>query len=283
MLGAWQRGSCWSTTRRWSAAACGGFLVAVLLALLPSLWFGRFDPARAGAAGREDTAPLPPGPDVAPVDAAGFALPRTPSEHGGAFGRLLGGEVRILFSGVSRWWWLGAAGLTLAALLVPKASVTVAVLPALWVWPVLIWSRLGSRQTENGLEGLLGSYPSAHRRLLAEYGSGVVLTALMGAAPLVRIVAAGDSGGLTAWFVGVLFVPSLALFLGVLCRTPRVFQALYLPLWYLVLNGVAGLDFMGAVRERGEPAGPLPLFTAASVLLLTASVLIAAVRRNVKA
>ncbi|MFE6601935.1 hypothetical protein ACFU9O_14010 [Streptomyces albidoflavus] len=282
------------TPFRWDGFTFGGdFLVsrlllvaaAVALALLPALWFGRHDPTRGGPAdGASPAADAPaPVPAYAPAPAAvlALALPRTAAERGGrTFGRLLAGEVRILAGGVSPWWWAVAAALTVAGLTLPLDAVTGLVLPAVWIWPVLVWSRLGSLPVEHGLEGLLGAYPAPRRRLLAAWGSGVVLTAVLGVAPLLRMAFAADLPGLAAWLGGVLFIPSLPLLLGVVCRTHRVFQVVYLPLWYLVVNQVAALDFMGAVREAGVPAGPTPLFPLLALLLLGATFLAAGTRRG---
>ncbi|WP_127450470.1 hypothetical protein [Streptomyces sp. B29(2018)] len=282
------------TPFRWDGFTFGGdFLVsrlllvaaAVALALLPALWFGRHDPTRGGPAdGASPAADAPaPVPAYAPAPAAvlALALPRTAAERGGrTFGRLLAGEVRILAGGVSPWWWAVAAALTVAGLTLPLDALTGLVLPAVWIWPVLVWSRLGSLPVEHGLEGLLGAYPAPRRRLLAAWGSGVVLTAVLGVAPLLRMAFAADLPGLAAWLGGVLFIPSLALLLGVVCRTHRVFQVVYLPLWYLVVNQVAALDFMGAVREAGVPAGPTPLFPLLALLLLGATFLAAGTRRG---
>ncbi|MFI7245915.1 ABC transporter permease [Streptomyces qinglanensis] len=291
------------TPFRWDGFELGGgflasrlliVVIAIALALLPALWFGRFDPSRDR---RGDAAPVPAGdeadagslagadasgpavPVYRPAPTAALLLPKTAIESGGTFGRLLAGEVRILVGGVSPSWWGVAAALTVAGLTVPSGLVTGLILPAVWIWPVLIWSCLGSQQVEHGMEGLLGAYPAVRRRLLAEWGSGVVLTAVLGLAPLIRMALAVDFPGLAAWLAGVLFIPSLAMLLGVVCRTHRVFQAVYLPIWYLVVNKVAALDFMGAVRDAGAPAGPTPLIYAAALLMLGASFLAAEIRR----
>lgn len=271
-------------------------LLAVVLAALSALWFTRFDPARARTAERHSdgtaSAPLAapvPGPvraAAAPVAppagpaSAPQAHHRSRSRFGSHFGRLLLGEARILFADASRWWWLVAAGLVLAGLSVPSDTGVGAVLPAAWVWPVLLWSRLGSRSAENDLEVLLGAYPAARARLLAEWAAGVLLTALIGAGVLVRLVAAGDLAGVAAWSAGALFIPSLALALGILSRTHRLFQALYLPLWYLAVNQIAALDFMGTVRRAGHPAGPSPLLVTAITLALLATALLTTTTRR---
>lgn len=99
------------------------------------------------------------------------------------------------------------------------------------------------------MTALLAAYPAATRRPLAEWVAGVACTALVVAAPAVRMAVAGDWPGVAAWAGGVLFIPSLAFLSGTLARTPRLFQALYVPLWYLVLNGVAA-------QRPGRGGGP---------------------------
>jgi hypothetical protein len=72
--------------------------------------------------------------------------------------------------------------------------------------------------------------------------------------------------GLAAWAGGALFIPALALTLGTLSGAPRVFQAVYIVVWYLMINDVPALDVMGAVREHGRPLGPSPFLVAGLAL-----------------
>ncbi|MFD8477965.1 hypothetical protein [Kitasatospora sp. NPDC059673] len=280
----------------------GGFLAtrpvivlcAAVLAVLPALWFGRFDPARNP--GRTASAPVADEPvahepvadepvaDEPMAAPAPFgALPTAAPVRSGAFGRLLAGQARILVQGVPWTWWAVTGALGAAALAVPLPLATGLLLPVLWLWPVLIWSRLGTQQVEHGLEELLAAHPAPRLRLLAEWASGVALAAVAGLGPLLRMLVAGDSTGAAHWLAGALFVPALALGLGTLARSHRPFQALYLPLWYLLINHVAPIDFMGAVRDAGHPAGPNPLLVAAlAAALLGAAFLTGAARRDVK-
>jgi hypothetical protein len=73
-----------------------------------------------------------------------------------------------------------------------------------------------------------------------------------------------------AWIAGALFIPSLALMLGAASRTHRVFQAIYVLLWYAAVNQVAAADYMGTVLVNGRPAGPSPLLTAGVSLAMLA-------------
>jgi hypothetical protein len=191
-------------------------------------------------------------------------LPPVKARPARAAGRLLAGEVRILVQGTSRWWWLVADALNAASIAVPAdlvepaGAITALLLSAAWIWPVLIWSQLGTKRRENGLETLLGAYPGAYRQLAAEWMAGLMLTAVIGLGPLLRMALASDGPGVAAWVAGALFIPSLALMLGAASRTHRVFQAIYVILWYAVVNQVGAVDYMGTVLVNGHRAGPSP-------------------------
>ncbi|HEY3904144.1 MAG TPA: hypothetical protein VGM14_09605 [Streptosporangiaceae bacterium] len=247
------------------------------LALVPALWFNRFDTARVSRRARPAAQADPDRPVrdqldqlVRPVRALTYR-PLEPASGSPvfAFGRLLAGEIRILVQGISRWWWLVAAALTAASLAVPADLVkpagasTALLLSAAWFWPVLIWSRLGTQRRENGVGTLLASYPSAGPQLVAEWAAGWVLAAATGAGPLIKMIVAANEPGLAAWLAGSLFIPSFALLLGIVSRTDRTFQIGYLILWYAAVNQVAAADYMGTVLVHGRPAGPGPLSVAA--------------------
>lgn len=248
-------------------------LVATVVAALPAIWFTRFDPARRRVSAPESVREAEQGasrsgvsvreaePGATSATLSGYPRIQTMPRRGAAFGRLLAGELRILTQGVSWWWWLGAAALVVAGVAAPVRAAS-PLLIAAWIWPVLIWSRLGTQAREHGVDALLGACPSPMRRTFAQWLAGVALTALSGAGPGLRMALDGDAAG---WLAGAAFIPALALAMGVLSRTHRLFQALYPPLWYAVLNGMAGLDYMGALDGGPPPA----LVAAAAALLLT--------------
>jgi hypothetical protein len=272
-------------------------LIAVGVATLPAIWFARFDPARVRRAAAPDggqtpvTAPaaLPTGDQAVASAPSLIYKPLSPvkARPAGAFGRLLAGEVRILVQGISRWWWLVAAALNATALAVPAdiappaGATTALVLSAAWIWPVLIWSRLGTQRHENSMETLLGSYPRAFRQVAAEWTAGITITALTGIGPLLGMAIAANGPGMAAWAAGALFIPSLALMLGAVSRTHRMFQAVYVVVWYAAVNQVAAADYMGTVLENGRPAGPSPLLTAGVSLAMLAITLIVRTARHV--
>ncbi|GAA2591803.1 hypothetical protein GCM10010399_22900 [Dactylosporangium fulvum] len=220
--------------------------LAVGLALLPALWFHRFD--RPAASGRS----VHSGPEPRSVYRG---LPQTVPSPGATGVRLFQGELRILLQGTPLWWWLGAGLLAVVSLVVPPGLM----LAAVWIWPILLWSRLGTQHTTSGVAAILAACPATRGRLLAEWAAGVALAALTGAGAAVRMAVIGDAAGLLAWAGGALFIPALALTLGTVTGAPRMFQAVYTILWYLMINNLPALDVMGALRDHGEPRGPSPV------------------------
>jgi hypothetical protein len=81
----------------------------------------------------------------------------------------------------------------------------------------------------------------------------------MGSGAALRFVISADPVGLIAFFSAALFIPSLALALGVWSHSSKPFEILYVALWYLgPLNKVPGLDFIGA-NSAGYPRFYIPL------------------------
>jgi hypothetical protein len=73
-----------------------------------------------------------------------------------------------------------------------------------------------------------------------------------------------------------MFVPSLAISLGVWSRSGKLFEVLYTVLWYIgPMNQMPALDFMGACR-RSISAGTFEYVAAVTLILMA----IAAVGRR---
>jgi hypothetical protein len=90
-----------------------------------------------------------------------------------------------------------------------------------------------------------------------------------------RFLLHGDMTALGAWLVGALFIPSFALALGVWSGTSKLFEILYLLIWYIgPMNHVPTMDYLGST-EAGIAQG-MPLV----YLGLTAALAVAAVARR---
>lgn len=263
----------------WTAAVLARRLawlgLPLAIALLAALPFSRFDPAKEGGRGarRGRRRTMPPLPDAAlegeelqgegPVRAAAL----TPAALAG--GRRAGercrpgladwtpgsralnlviAELRLMLRGRGFWWLAAGAGLWFGGLAAPAGDARATLLALAWIWPLALWSALGAREALYGTRPLLLSAPSPPGlQCAAIWAAGAGVTALAGSGVALRMAFAGDARGLLGWLAGCLFIPALALALGTLAGSPRLFEVVYLLLWYAgPMNHVAELDFTGA-------------------------------------
>src|SRR5574341_414522 len=190
------------------------------------------------------------------------------------FAQMLLAELRIVLKGVSRWWYLVACGLIIAQLSAPLEFARQWILPVAWIWPLLLWSTMGTREARYRTDELIFSAPYTLRRQLpAAWLAGVIVAMLAGSGMAIRFLIAGESQSILAWFAGVLFIPSLALTCGVWSGSSKLFEVIYTLLWYIgPMNRVPALDFMGATNEVIAAGAPLVYFLCTITLLVLASV-----------
>jgi len=253
----------------WAAAG-------LALTLLAALWFDRFDVHAASgrgpgrrrplptAAGESSMAAVSPRPNALigarMVTTPGSERSRAAARPGAGRSRLGGlvlAEVRIMLQGVSRWWFVVVLGLIATGLFVPLAGVRQFVAPFALVWPLLLWSPMGTRERVHRTDGLLFSAPRPVARLLvAQWSAGVVIAVMVTSGALIRFALTGHWTNVAALLVAAAFVPSLALGLGTWSGSPKLFEVLYLMLWYMgPMNSIPMLDYVG-VTQPESGAGP---------------------------
>ena len=251
----------------WTAFLIAGRLlwvgVAAGVALLATLFFNRFDSSREKMWGSKGAGVLGSNsvnssrlPGEASILAPWPHLTLSPIETRFNFFTLLLAELRLLLKGQRWWWYVIAGGLIVISLINPANVARERVLMLAWVWPVLIWSALGARETYHGVGPIVfTALRPLQRQLPAAWLAGVLVTALAGAGVAARLLIAGDGMGLLAWCVGVAFIPSLALALGVWSGDHKLFEVVYVTWWYFgPVNGLPALDFMGATGQSAPLA-----------------------------
>ena len=254
-----------------------GSAVLVAGAALP---FGRFDPSPAWwaqmGAGLPSSDEDPSGPAARDTPSASAASPDSsvaePPSRPASLGRLSASlslrPLRLFLAEGRRalwqrsWTWhLGALALIGAGWGWPTHT---GLLVVAWLWPMPLWSDLGVRETVCRVAPLVDTalYPRAQRVAAWAVGSTVALALVAG--PVLW-------GGQWAALVGVFFVPALALAAGRLSHSPRLFEIVYLVLWYIgVANQTAALDFGGVAQA---PTATLLGYSVAAAGLLAAAVL----------
>lgn len=271
----------------WTSA---GIASRVLWIILPALgvmgsavFFHRFDPSRErsrqkkGWRRRRETpvaegeGGMVPGREVGATHTlATTAVPR--SHH--AMLRHVSMELLISLKGWPWWWYAGALACIIGGLASPVEDARAYWLPCAWLWPVVLWSGLGTRDIRHMTEPLLFSSPGpAGRQVTALVVTGMVITALTGSGVMLNLILHGDGEGMRAWCAGAMFIPSLALAMGLWTRSAKLFEILYLLLWYLGPlhpRDLPVLDFVGATNASVHAGMPLIFAVLAVVLWLLA-------------
>jgi hypothetical protein len=246
--------------------------MALVLSYVASVLFHRFDPAREPRRlQRKDASSQSPVVRIQPTMTANVTarLAALGSVGGGSFG-LTRAELRLMLKDVSPWWYLVAVGLWIASLATPLA-ISRGILVAVWIWPLLLWSRMGTRESCHQTSAFIFSAArSLQRQFPAAWLAGVIVALVTGSGVALRLLLAGDLHGCAGWLAGAVFIPTLALALGTWSGTSKTFEAVYTFWWYAGPgNHVPYADFMGTAAGSGQP-GLYCLLTA--VLLVAAFV-----------
>jgi hypothetical protein len=232
------------------------FVVAVALVLLAAGLLDRFDPAtrrwRQPPDSTKQHAPSASMPGRRHERMSAGDLPAAVRRFSARY--LLLVELRVLLKGARPFWYLVALALAVVGLLTSSPAGRGVVLLLAWIWPVLIWSAMGCREAREGTSEVAFSCSHPLRMLAAQWFAGLIVAVLAGSGVLLRLVSSGDAASLRTWGAAVVFIPSLALMLGVVSGTSKIFEVTYVLLCYVgPLNGVAALDFIG----MGSSPSPL--------------------------
>jgi hypothetical protein len=258
---------------------------ALVLAAVSALLFDRFDPARVGSkipqkGGRaqeevSNQVELSAAPGSVTTPAMLTPLPATwRARWPTLLARAVLSELRLMVKGNRWWWYVVAGGLCLAALLSPVDQTRQIWLPLAWIWPLLIWSPLGNRAARHRIEPIIlsAAYP-LRTQIPAAWIAGLIVALATASGAILRLLMAGQWTALLALSAGAVFIPALALALGVWSRSSKLFEVVYLVLWYVgPMNGTRQLDYLGATDAASAKSMPM-VYILLTLLLLGSALL----------
>jgi hypothetical protein len=263
--------------------------VALALVLLAALLFDRFDPARgffrvrpvsaepsrwrllagwrkpAATANAQGNGAMNGG--AAPKPRVHLS-PLNPAALRFRAAAVLLAELQLMLKRQRWWWYVVAAGLLIASLANPAQEARGQLLPWVWLWPIFLWSAMGTREARHETDELI--FSAAHplrRQFPAAWLAGVIVAVLMGSGVALRLLLARDWAGLLGFAVGAVFIPSLALAMGVWSGTGKLLEAVYIIWWYIgPVHHDRNLDFM-FTSPKSLSWGVLQFYLLAAFLL----------------
>jgi hypothetical protein len=133
-----------------------------------------------------------------------------------------------------RWWWYAVAAAICVVSLSVEASSVRQTLVFAWVWPVLVWSAMGTQEARYRTHELIfSSRNSLVSQFPAAWLAGVLVACLAGSGAVLRLAVGHDWEGLLGFVAGAVFIPSLALAMGVWSGSRKLFEAVYFFWWYI--------------------------------------------------
>jgi hypothetical protein len=189
-----------------------------------------------------------------------------------ATGRILVAELRLMLQGLPFWWYAVALGLWIASVATDPTSARADIFLFLWIWPVLLWSGMGTREKRFRTGSILFSAPRPlARQLPAEWGAGFLVGIFLASGVLLRLALNGETATFLSIIAGAVFIPSLALALGIWSGTSKTFEAIYVAFWYLgPAHHTPSIDFMATTDKAAAAGTPVAFAIAAAVLFLLA-------------
>ena len=242
--------------------------IAALVASIAAVPFHRFDPARGR--GRA----LVPAAATKAARASGTRFAGLQGAAASLLARLpagrVGSELRLFLFGGRAIWALAMTGIVIAEFFVPLAVAKTVMLPIAWIWTVSRFAELGARERRHATSGFVFPSPGyVPWQVLASWIAGVVFALVAVSGVVVRAAVAGDGATLVAIAAGAAFVPALALVLGTVSGTPRLFEVVYTVIWYAgPIRRIAALDYAG-VSPGSAPATWAVLAAAAVAVAIT--------------
>ena len=249
--------------------------VAVGIALFAAFFFRRFDPTweRRKQATSSSLSLLKEAAVADLPSTQVYLTPLVSQRRRFRFARMLRAELRVMFKGTPWWWYLVAIGLIVAGWFVPLGVASL-LLAFAWVWPLRLWSAMGNRERSYSTNQIIFATALPLRRHLpATWLAGVLVTAAIGSGVAGHLIITGSWTHVFAWAVGVVFIPTLALTLGIWSGSSKLFEVLYMLLWYLgPINHMPVLDYTG--MTNATPTLHMPVMYMMSTLVLGAAAVV---------
>jgi hypothetical protein len=250
----------------------GYMAVGLFLVGLVTLKFNRFDPAKTKIRRKKRTKEQHGGgSEGLPATSSSLSYRQLkPIETRFSMIRMIFAELRLMLKGYHWVWYAVAAGIAVAQFAAPFEIARRFLLPAALIWPLPVWSAMGTRELRFHTTPLLMSSASPlMRRTPTVWLCGVIVAALSVSGMIAKSAMIGDATLLGTLLMAILFMPTAAFLLGSLTGSRKFFEVIYMMIWYIgCVNRLGALDFAGVTAESIESGTPLTFLAVSLTLLL---------------
>lgn len=158
-------------------------------------------------------------------------------------------EVKMLLPR-SIWWYIAATLGCMLCLFLP-VSFLLKWACLILVLPISTWSKMGCNEKLNRTHALVASSCSSVLKWWSTFIAGNAIAFTLSVPVLFRFITLSQYTNALFWLVGILFVSSIAIMLGRISGTPRLFESIYIIIFYFgVINDLKAFDFIGKTSNN---------------------------------
>ena len=168
---------------------------------------------------------------------------------------LVRAELRLSLRDLKPLWLLMGVGLLVGELVVPFDVARKFLVPGAMIWPLVVWSAIGARQTLFDMKPLMFCSVGVHsRQFVAMLLTGIVVAIGMCSPMIVRSALTGEFAYLILLLSSALLIPTTALALGVVSGSRKFFEVVYPMIWYAgSIDGLTPIDLLGTTPDSTGP------------------------------
>lgn len=163
---------------------------------------------------------------------------------------LLKSEMKLMFIGQKLWWY----GIILASIVLSSFVVVdegIKWISLIMLLPMGMWSQMGCRERYYNLTMILKSCCPWQYKWITTLFSGLLVATLMSCGILIRFALDGSWKHFVGWSIGAAFVPVFAFAIGTIVENRKMFEGLYIALFYFgPINNMGKLDFLSIQKDN---------------------------------
>ena len=160
-------------------------------------------------------------------------------------------ELTLSFKQLKPIWYLIGIAIVITEMFVPFEISRKYIIPAAMIWPLILWSSISTREEQFNMRSLTFSSAGVHtRQFIAMLLSGIAISIALCFPMLVRSAVLGENSYLFLLIATAFLLPCLAFAFGVVSGSKKLFEVLYLFVWYGgSIDQIKAIDLLGTTEE----------------------------------
>lgn len=182
-------------------------------------------------------------------------------------------EINLNLRGVSIWWFIFQGIFILNIVTVPKNIAFNSTIPAAFIVPIFVLAKAGTYDRRYKTESYMFAIENYKlKQLVSIWVANFTIMLIVSSSTMIKVAFCYEPVRALYVLIGVIFITSLAVFLGTVSGNSTLFELIYIVLWYAgPLNKVKYFDFLGVSERKIEIHLPIT-YLLISLILIAVSV-----------